>query len=131
MSTGDVPGNTLFWPNSLPERFISSSQTGTSGSYQHIPNVNIPGGQLILGIDFVASGSEPIQLFVNAQGPSGIQFYYDSQSTGEGNGVRFVWRGQLPLHASETLSVNWTASGSIATYCTAWGLVLPYDVYSY
>ena len=123
MSTAEVPSSNLWIPYSFPRRFISYSGTGTNISQTVTNNVFINSMYVILGCDLVASGSEPVQCFVNLQIPQGVQVYYDSQSTGEGLGVRFPWRGQIPLFYNDTLEVDVSSNASINWYITVWGLL--------
>lgn len=122
MSTAEVPSSNLWFDDAFPLRLISYAVTSSGGTVTYDTGPEPAPLAIILGCDIVASGSEPIQCFVNLQIPTGIQVYYDSQSTGEGLGVRFPWRGQIPLADGEDVSVQFSSSGSINWYVTVWGV---------
>lgn len=122
MSTADVPSSNLYIPYANPRRLLTYSATGT-GFTQTVNNTaTLAPYWLILGCDIVASGAEPVQCFVNLQVPAGQQIYYDSQSTGEGLGVRFPYRGQVPVLPNESFAVQVSSSAAITWYATVWGL---------
>lgn len=80
----------------------------------------------IQGVDWTATQAAPVHCFTHLElAPTGSIFYWDSQSTGEGNGVRWSWRGDLPLEAGEGLRVVGTADGSIQWGAVAWALIQP------
>jgi hypothetical protein len=86
------------------------------------------GACLVLGIELIASGASPVQCFANFQVPSGSMVYYDSQSIGEGLGVRFVYRGQAVLLEDESMAVTFSATGGSPQWSlSAWGLALPFN----
>lgn len=122
MSTAEVPSSNLWFEGAYALRLVSHSETSTGGSVTFDTGDNPSPRPIILGVDFVASGFEPIQCFVNLQVPTGIQVYYDSQSTGEGLGVRFPWRGQIPVLDGEDVTAEFSSSGTINWYVTVWGL---------
>jgi hypothetical protein len=79
---------------------------------------------IVTGIDFTATQAEPVQCFLAAElwingGTSGPTFYYDSQSTGEGNGVWFSWRGAIPLAPTDAIGIIATSASNIV-----WGGVI-------
>jgi hypothetical protein len=85
---------------------------------------------LITQIDAVAFNANPVQCFFHVQlipvgASDGPAFYYDSQSTGEGNGVWFSWRGALPVLFEEQVFFEATSSATIDWGCIASGLILP------
>lgn len=91
-------------------------------------SVPLTGGSTIRlqGVDWTATQSFPVHCFTHLQlQPNGTIFYWDSQSTGEGNGVRWSWRGDLPLGVGDGFQVVGTADGSIQWGAVAWALIEP------
>jgi hypothetical protein len=127
MTATDIASSNLYYPGGIPCRLISHKENSTGNTTTVKPSLSNVGAVLVLGFDAVASGSEPIQCFIDFQIPTGFQVFYDSQSTGEGNGVRFTWRGQAPLMFDEQLSTTYSSSGAIEWTVNAWGLALPFD----
>lgn len=86
---------------------------------------------VITGIDFVAWNAQPVQCFFRAEhwnysATFGAAFYYDSQSTGEGNGIWFSWRGALPLAPTDTLNCVGTSASNITWGGKVFGIIAPY-----
>lgn len=82
-----------------------------------------------LGIDVTAvQGTSPEQTFVDML-INGSCFYHDSQSIGEGAGVTYSWRGQLPISTGETLTVIGTSADTENWSCVAWGIWGVYQPY--
>jgi len=84
------------------------------------------GHLLLLGIDVVASDAEPVHCWVGYEIPAGYRAYWDSQSTGEGLGVRFPWRGQVPLLPTEYVVLHLRSDTSIDWSWVLWGLLSPF-----
>lgn len=82
--------------------------------FSHAASNPWPNAQVVVTcIDITATGAEPVQCFASVQGVIGEAFYYDSQSTGEGLGVRFTWRGQYALDIGERVQLLCTSSAPI------------------
>jgi len=99
--------------------------TGFRVSY----NAPAGGSAVVTGLDVTATQAEPVQCFVRAAcDPIGASadaiFYWDSQSTGEGNGVWFSWRGALPLFAEDALVIEGDSGSSITWGWVAFGVVV-------
>lgn len=122
-----VASSNLAWPDAQPIRLFSGTGTGTNISFQFAHETFLGTTVLILGFDAVAQGSEPIMCFCQFTAPAGIFLYYDSQSTGQGLGVRFQWRGQSPLFTGEAAEGRGISSGSINWSFSAWGLLVPVE----
>lgn len=123
---GGIP--TLLPDRGYPAILLDWNTTGTSFS-QSATN---PGGYpwVLLGVDWTATQAEPIQCFTGMTlTPHGGTFFYDSQSTGEGNGVRWQWRGMLVIPYTYELTVFGSASGSIDWGGVAWGIIGDYYTY--
>jgi hypothetical protein len=117
--------------DAVPSRFLAYGSIGT-GFLQTV-NPAEPGSTSVLTqVDAVAYNAEPVQcwfhasMFASGSGAE-LAFYYDSQSTGEGLGVWFSWRGALPFHGADALQVYATSSGSITWSVLCSGLIVPYD----
>jgi hypothetical protein len=122
MTATDIASSNLWWPDCQPCRLFNFHVLGTSATQTATPSPT--GTRLIMGIDVVAAHANPIQCFVEFRVPSAISVFYDSQSTGQGNGVRFTWRGQVPIGPGETISIVATSSASLDWYLQAWGLYI-------
>lgn len=117
-----TPSSNLYVPSTINNVVISSSTTGTALSGTFTPEAG-GSGFLLLGVDMTCTQAQPVQCFANCQlGVGGPIFYWDSQSTGEGNGVTFGWRGQLIVHPTIELICALTAASSIVMGIVAWGL---------
>lgn len=121
MSTGEagtgVGGGLM--PSAHPYR-IGTYQGTTAFRNASFGNA-FSGTALLLGVDAAATDAEPIQCFL-ALGITGCQWFYtDSQSTGEGLGVRWTWRGQIPIYENDVFYYRFSASGPINFGITAWG----------
>jgi hypothetical protein len=80
---------------------------------------------VLTGIDTTATQANPVQCFTNYSLGGSTIFYWESQSTGEGNGVTFSWRGALPLPFGQTLVVDIHAVATIHLAGVAFGYVTP------
>ncbi len=129
MSAPEAASSNLWEPDALPIRLMSHAETSTGMSVIASLAAFTGSSAVVLGVDIVAAHAEPVQCFVEVQIPNGILVYYDSQSAGEGLGVRFTYRGQVPLLAGEGMTVHTSTAGgaTIDWYATAWGLLQPYD----
>jgi hypothetical protein len=119
MSTG--PTQPLWLPRLILDENADLTTTVT------FSNDPVPAGQQLEvdGVDVVVSGTEPTQVSCAMSTAHGSQFFYDSQSLGEGLGVNFSWRGALPLQGFDptftvTLTVISGATSPLAS-CVAWG----------
>ena len=121
-------GAAVPFPNAFPILFIANNviAAGIHGAYTNNTLGTMP---VLTGLDGVASNANPIQCFFWAQSTGSpnvpCQFYYDSQSTGEGNGVWFSWRGALPMPFGTELELFGNSSGTSNWSVTAWGCVIP------
>jgi hypothetical protein len=115
----------------VPVRLVANESSGT-GLQSTVQNIWEGSSLVITQIDGVARNANPVQCFFYAYvlpvGTSaGCTFYYDSQSTGEGNGVWFSWRGALPLALSDQLIIASVSSATIQWSHVASGLLVPFD----
>lgn len=114
MSTGDagtgVPlGSTQA---TFPVRMLAHSVAATASDDTFFTNSH--GGVMIVQcVDAVASqnGSSTPQLAVYYD-IAGHRFYFDSQSIGEGEGIRFTWRGGHVLRPGDQLGVHFYVIGA-------------------
>lgn len=119
-----VPGPGGVPPNSIPQRLGRQQTTATSltlGYTNPYTGVTV----IVTHIDITATGAEPVQCFAHAEDDIGVRFYWDSQSTGEGNGVSFNWRGLYVLSHLESVYAIITAASSIILGATINGYILP------
>lgn len=108
----------------VQSRFGAYGPTTTSSVSFVVRNGVAGQAWIITQIDFTATLAEPVQcFFAAALWPnslvSGPTFYYDSQSTGEGNGVWFSWRGCLRLDNADAVAIVASSASSIV-----WGGVV-------
>lgn len=127
MAALSVPGVTLMGGELRPKRFAAG--TSSTSSLEVSYAVGIGQSQiLVLGVDITATQAEPVgPLFASAGITDTGPFYWDSQSTGEGLGVTFSWRGQMPVFAGETVYANISGSSLGAVLCAyIWGVIGPF-----
>jgi hypothetical protein len=127
MTATGIASSNLYYPGGVPCRFLSHTELSSGNTVSVQPSLSNVGSVLVLGFDAVASGASPVQCFIDFQVPIGFQVFYDSQSSGEGNGVRFTWRGQAPLMFNERLATKFSSVSNITWTVSAWGLALPFD----
>lgn len=128
MTATDIAASNLYWPNTVPFRYtrLSTTSTGTTDTIFQPAWGN--GGIVVLGFDLVAWNANPVQCFCRLDLPTNCAVFYDSQSAGEGNGIRFTWRGQIPLGPSESFSVYFSAVAAITWSYAVHGLLTPFPV---
>lgn len=81
---------------------------------------------VLLGGDLTMTGAAGIGPCFASMALGGVIFYWDSQSTGEGQGITFAWRGQLPLGHGDV--ITWAAqqpASDLSVSCVMWGYFLP------
>lgn len=118
--------------NNFPEPLFSGTPIA-SGFYPNsttswedtISPAGVGQTALILGIDWTATQDEPVQCFTHLLYAGSFLFYWDSQSTGEGLGVRWSWRGALPLAQGQVIQVIGTSSSAIEWSGSWFGLLVP------
>lgn len=127
MSTGSDPANGGFWvPDGVFTLFQDTSASASSSFSMSLPSQLSGSASLLQGVDVTATGANPIQCFAHLTSPAGSIFWWDSQSTGEGNGVRWTWRGGLWVRHTQTVTFTGsTASGSINWGGIMWGILIP------
>lgn len=89
-----------------------------SGTTQNFYNAGPPTLVVVTGIDFTATLANPVQCFFAAKylfnsGTTGPTFYYDSQSTGQGNGVWFSWRGAIVCQLHDGIQIVMLSGSNI------------------
>ena len=119
-----VPGGPYLPPGTFPLRLFSANYSAVaSATTTFINEVNAL--VIIAGIDAVATNG-------SAAGPvytdfflQGVDFYHDSQSIGEGQGVTFSWRGAHLLEPGEQLDAQMVCiSGEIDSMsAVGWGII--------
>jgi hypothetical protein len=128
MSTWSDPGNALYWPDSKP--FYRQFQANlTAPATATFSLASYPGNTVVfLGIDVVITATATGQFNVAFSAIAlANYFYYDSQSIGQGGGIRFQWRGMLGVAGSSNVQVQALLVGTSAVWAgTAWGIVLPF-----
>lgn len=90
---------------------------------------------LVTQIDVTATQANPVTCFCGFQfrslgGSTGPYFYWDSQSAGQGNGVRWFWRGAMPLGPTDGVAVVCSSSANIVWGGVISGLVVPRASYT-
>lgn len=80
---------------------------------------------IVTCVDATCTGAEPVQCFCSMTANSVATVFYDSQSTGEGVGVSFFYRGQIVLAHSDDLEVLLTSSATINMGIAISGYVIP------
>lgn len=128
MTATDIASSNLFWPGAVPLRLISHTESSTGKTLVSAPAAWGAGGQIILGMDATAWGTSPDQCFAQFYVPTSTSVWYDSQSIGEGLGIRFTWRGQIPIGTSETVSFYFNAASATNWAVSVWGLLTPHPV---
>lgn len=128
MTATDIAASNLYWPGTVPLRYIRANSLSSGSTDTIAQPAWANGGCIILGLDLVAAGAEPSQCFCSFSVPNNCTIFYDSQSTGEGNGIRFTWRGQIPLGPSESMQVYFSSAMSITWSYAISGLLTPLPV---
>lgn len=106
----------------------ATTGTSTTQTYHNAGGLQA----ILLGVDWTATNANPVQCFAHlTYQPSGATFFWDSQSTGEGNGVRWQWRGALPIPVGYGVDCVTTASATIVLCGVMWGVILDTYVYAY
>lgn len=127
-------GSPLGTPEQFHVNFGYGGPTTTSTFVITARNTNLNAQWLITNIDATATQFEPVQAFFQAalwpnSLTTGPIFYYDSQSTGEGLGIWFSWRGTLPLAPNDAVSIKGTSVSNLAWGGVISGIVVPYMAY--
>lgn len=110
-----------------PARWVATGEVlTTSFDVSFTPPAVQASTWLLTGVDWTATQAQPVHCFTHlALGPEITIFYWDSQSTGEGLGVRWSWRGDLPLFPGDELIIHGDSSAAIVWSATAWGILAP------
>jgi hypothetical protein len=116
-----VSGNSLLTDDSFP--FIQRGAASSVSSYTTTITGPAHACYLVLGFDFALGPDEPVQTWFTAANGSSV-FYRDSQSTGEGLGVTYAWRGQLPITSGFGLTLACTMFSTISLGWIVWGIQL-------
>jgi hypothetical protein len=119
---------------SFPVQFDIFGPSNVSSVSHVLRNTSAASSWIITQLDYTATQAMPVQCFFAAEvwrngGTSGPTFYYDSQSTGEGNGVWFSWRGALPLAPNDALAVVASSVSAIVWGGVVSGVVGPWAGY--
>lgn len=99
----------------LEQTFLSEGVNASDHTF--LLDVSLPGGlvMVITQVDATATGTEPTQLYFELIDHStGAIFFHDSQSTGEGLGVMWVWRGAKPLAGIAGLHARMTIISGVS-----------------
>lgn len=115
-----VPGLAGMPPDAMPWRYAQ----GPFSSSNFGPDAQSGIYFVLLGVDITATQDQPVQCWVGLA-INGNIFYWDSQSTGEGLGVTFAWRGQILIQPGEHLKADCTSASTIQWGCVMWGYSLP------
>lgn len=124
-----VPSANLWAPNSIPQRMFSKSESGaTSHTFDYYAALPAGHNGIILGIDVICTDFPTVSDIVVNYFINNIAFYHDSQTIGEGAGVDYAWRGQLPYLNGEHVKATVVGSAASTTVsCVMWGLVMDFD----
>ena len=106
-----VPGPAQPPPGAMPK--LLGRYNGTASSHT-MTFTNGTRGLLavVTHCDATFTGVSPIQTFFNLVDEIGCIPYWDSQSTGEGNGVTYSWRGMYWVEYTGTFAMVITAAGA-------------------
>lgn len=114
MSVADVGGGVPFGSidGVFPIRFLASEINPATNEDSNATN-NLDGIVVITAIDSVCTGSPTgsVQCTVTFAISGVGDFYYDTQTIGEGGGVHFHWRGLVVVSRHEVLHTHMTADG--------------------
>lgn len=103
---------------------------GTAHTQTYTNSGGVPA--ILLGADWTATQANPVQCFTQMfYNTGGAIFFWDSQSTGEGNGVRWSWRGALIIPAGQGVSIVTTAVSAITLGGIMWGAIGDWYGYLY
>lgn len=123
MSTGQgVGGLSLPLPTFGTPYILGNFNALTSGETFTF-SYGLAGVFILLGVDWAATIEEPVQCWTGLELNSHGYFWWDSQSTGEGLGVRWQWRGALPMRDGDVFGVYFDAAASINVAGVLWGVV--------
>jgi hypothetical protein len=86
---------------------------------------------VLTAIDATCTIEEPVHCFCRAFTNDDTTFFWDSQSTGEGLGVTFAWRGALYLPRGDYFTVELTTTGALIVMgICAFGWAAPEQTYT-
>ena len=113
-------------PYAWPVLIQSQNNGGGSPDLTAYGSNLLPNSTLVVqGIDATAIHAEPVQCWVDFFALDVNSMMHDSQSTGEGLGVTFSWRGALPLGYNAEVKCVCHASAPILWAVTIWGYRVP------
>jgi hypothetical protein len=107
--------------------FLSIEQGPSTSFVAQVVNSGPGQFQMVIeGIDWTATQANPVHCFTQLifDQNNGL-FFWDSQSTGEGNGVRWSWRGSLVLEGGQGVSVKGQSDANITWGAVVWGYQTP------
>lgn len=119
-----VPGNSGLPDDAFTWRFLGGPEV--IEVYDSTFTVNALSKGVLLGADLTMTGATGVGPCFASLAIGGVTFYWDSQSTGEGSGITFAWRGQLPIIGGDQL--HWYASqpgSDLSVSSVMWGYVNP------
>jgi hypothetical protein len=126
VSTGaDGTSSGYYHPEGYPTLFAESGATAVNSFSFAASGAGVHQVLLVQGIDVCAYGAQPVHCFANLVSPLGYTFWWDSQSTGEGLGVRWNWRGAIPVRYFQSLTFSATADANISWGGVMWGQTAP------
>jgi hypothetical protein len=94
-----VAGAAWLPADAIPARLVHKQQAVETDPFYASFGVSTAdyGTFVVTHADCTLSGAEPIGPIFASLWIGSVQVYYDSQSTGEGLGVTFAWRGMVPF----------------------------------
>jgi hypothetical protein len=121
-----VGSSGLALPDAVPQIMGRIATGSVTSAHVNFTQGSTDTVAVLLGADMTATQAEPVQVFAHLVGNAGEIFYWDSQSTGEGNGVTFSWRGYYPLEHNDTIDAYVTAASGIIMGIVLWGCLVPF-----
>lgn len=123
-----IPSSNALTEGHFGGLFLIHTATTSSFTYTYNPP-EAAAMSYVLGVDMVAArATVTTQCFCDMYILTSA-FYHDSQSIGEGGGVTFSWRGQIPLISGQTLTVDGESDSDAHWSVVAWGIWGPYQPY--
>lgn len=107
----------------LPWKSLGGPENISTYEHDIVPNAL---RYVVLGIDLTMTGVDTIGPCFCSFAIGGHIFYWDSQSTGEGLGITFGWRGQIPIQKGDVLIIAADQpSTDLVVSSIAWGYCYP------
>lgn len=120
-----MPGGPGTPEKGFPALFAIDKSSGSTSRSAGFTNGEVGMVYVVTAVDMTCTGAEPVQCFANITGILGEIIYWDSQSTGEGLGVSFNWRGFYIVEIGNPFHAAMTSASSIAMGIAINGFKVP------